>query len=155
MTIFERLRADHDHQRALLKMLVDSEGDTEHRRKTFELVCEELAEHAAAEERFFYSELMHEDVTLLKARHSVAEHHELDELVEKMKETKFDSPNWLKLAKKLAHDVNHHVDEEEREVFPLSGKVLSETDKKNLGEQFHHFRAQLASDDKKAAALTA
>lgn len=136
MTIFEALRADHDTQRTLLDLLVKTHGDSEGRAELFDRLKAELDAHAAAEERFFYVPLMKRDLTQEKARHSVAEHHEIDELIEKLEETDPSSPAWLHTAKKLREMVIHHLDEEEHEVFQMAGKALTETEKTDLTDAY-------------------
>ena len=136
MNIFEALRADHEIQRELIKKLVDTSGDTEHRKNLFESLKKELAIHADAEERHFYIPLIESDLTQEKARHSIAEHHEMDELVEKLEETDMSSSAWLTYMKKLAHKVEHHLDEEEQEVFQMAGKALTQKEKDNLADTY-------------------
>ncbi|MCH2555738.1 MAG: hemerythrin domain-containing protein [Alcanivorax sp.] len=132
MNLFEALRQDHDTQRTLLELLVKTHGDSEGREELFAKVKQELTAHTAAEERALYVPMMEQDLTQEKARHSVAEHHEIDELVEELESTDFSSPGWLATAKKLRHLVTHHLDEEEQEVFQLAGRALNEQDKIRL-----------------------
>lgn len=80
---------------------------------------------------------MCDDLTQEKARHSVAEHHEIDELVEQLEDTKMSSSAWLKTAKKLNELVHHHLSEEEREVFQLAGKALTEDQKETLAKRYN------------------
>ncbi len=137
MTIFEALRQEHDVQRDLMERLIETEGKTEERKKIFEQLRHELKIHADAEERHFYIPLIKKDLTQEKARHSVAEHHEMDELVEQLENTKMDASNWLKIAKDLQHKVIHHLDEEEQEVFQMAGKALTEKQKTSLAEDYN------------------
>ncbi len=136
MNIFEALREDHEIQRELIKKLVDTSGDTEHRKNLFESLKKELAIHADAEERHFYVPLIDADLTQEKARHSIAEHHEMDELVEQLEETDMSSSAWLTTMKELAHKVEHHLDEEEQEVFQMAGKALTEKEKSHLADTY-------------------
>lgn len=136
MNIFEALRKDHDTQRELAAKLIETHGDSEERQQLFDTLKEELAAHAAAEERYFYIPLMKDDATQEKSRHSVAEHHELDEFVEKLEETDMSSAGWLTTAKDLAHRLEHHLDEEEQEVFQMAGKVLSDDQKTALAHDY-------------------
>lgn len=137
MTIFEALRQEHEIQRDLIDKLIKTEGKTEERKKIFADLKHELKIHEDAEERHFYIPLMKKDMTQEKARHSVAEHHEMDELVEKLEDTEMDASNWLKVAKDLEHQLIHHLDEEEQEVFQLAGKVLTTTQKTTLAEDYN------------------
>ncbi len=132
MTIFETLREDHEVQRELAKKLIKTHGDTDKRDDIFSQLKTELECHAIAEERCFYIPLMEHDLTQEKSRHSVAEHHELDELVKDLEDTDYSSPGWLTTAKKLSEKIHHHLDEEEHEVFQMGGKVLTDNQKTEL-----------------------
>ncbi len=121
MNIFEALRDDHEIQRGLADRLVQTHGDTDARDALFRQLRDEPGNHATAEERCFHVPLMQDDLTQEKARHSVAEHHELDELVKTLETAGYSSPGWLTTAKVLAHRVHHHLDEERHEVFQLAG----------------------------------
>ena len=101
MTIFEALRKDHDIQRDLLARLVETHGDSDERDKLYQQVRAELHYHAAAEERALYIPMMSIDLTQEKARHSVAEHHEIDELLELLDETDYSATHWLTHACKI------------------------------------------------------
>ena len=81
--IFEALRESHEQQRALYSALTNTSGDTPERRKLFEQLKTELAAHALAEDRHFYVPLIAHDAGVDLSRHAIAEHHEIDELVEK------------------------------------------------------------------------
>ena len=137
MNIFEALRHDHDKQRELVDALIQTHGDTQQRHKLMDELKTELEEHAKFEERYFYNPLMFDDLTHEKARHSVAEHHEIDELIEQLEDTEMSSSAWLVTAKKLHHLVHHHLSEEEHEVFQLAGKALTEGQKESLAKQYN------------------
>lgn len=136
MEIFEAIRKDHERQRLLMKILVETTGDSESRRDFYEEFKKALQGHAVAEERHFYAPLMDSDKTIDKSRHSIAEHHEIDEYITKLDETDMSSPVWLKTMKQLQELVEHHLAEEEREVFQQAGKVLSTKQKGDLAEDY-------------------
>lgn len=138
MNIFQSLREDHDIQRSLLNELTKTSGDTENRRYLFEKLKQELQIHADAEERYLYVPMIGMDQTQEKARHSIAEHHEMDELIERLEEMDFDSTGWLTVAKTLQEKVEHHLKEEEHEVFQLAGRFLSEAQKSALAKDYRH-----------------
>jgi hemerythrin superfamily protein len=135
-TIFEALRDDHQVQRKLVDAVVDTQGDSTERSKLFSQLKDELVKHASAEERFLYKPMLDFDETQEKARHSIAEHHEIDELIESLEATNPSSPAWKATAEKLQHTVHHHLDEEEQEVFQQAGKVLSEQKKTSLAQSY-------------------
>jgi len=136
MNIFEALRISHVTQRALADHLVQTQGDSLERSSLFNELKRELAAHAAAEERFFYVPLIAHDMTQEPSRHGIAEHHQLDKLVEQLDTTDFSSPAWLTTAKALHHKIYHHLEDEEQGVFQLAGKVLSEAEKLSLAKDY-------------------
>ncbi|WP_136066682.1 hemerythrin domain-containing protein [Modicisalibacter radicis] len=142
MTLFEALREDHQTQRTLLDLLTKTHGDSDGRDELFQKVKAELQYHANAEERALYIPMMEHDMTQEKARHSVAEHHEIDEMIETLEATDYSSSSWIASAKKLQELVTHHLDEEEQEVFQLAGRALSDTHKNQLTATYRNAMAE-------------
>lgn len=146
-TIFDVLREDHDRQRELIDALLETEGTSGDRAELFAELKRELSTHANHEERHFYAPLIHHDLTQSDARHGVAEHKELDDLVERLEGYDMSGPAWIGAAEDLAHKVRHHLDEEEREFFPVAGKALSDDEKVALGGAY-----RAAMDDERSSA---
>lgn len=136
MNIFEALRQSHEIQRSLAKKILKTSGDTPERSQLFKGLKQELAAHALAEERHLYAPIMETDMGIDVSRHAIAEHHEIDELIEQLQDTEASSPAWLGVAKKLSEKVHHHLKEEERTFFQLSGKILNETQKTTLAQAY-------------------
>jgi hypothetical protein len=139
MNIFEQIRQDHDKQRLLLDQLVQTSGASEIRKQVYESLKKELEIHADAEERHFYKPLISNDMMQEKARHGIAEHHEIDEIIEKLDETTYDSSAWLTYAIQLKDKVEHHLKDEEHTFFQLAGKVFTEKEKKSLAEDYRKY----------------
>lgn len=136
MNIFEALRTSHVTQRSLADNLIKTSGDSRERELLFKELKAELAAHAAAEERFFYVPLIAHDMTQEPSRHGIAEHHEMDELVEDLAAKETNDSSWLAIARKLSEKVHHHLQEEETKFFQLAGKVLSEAQKLALAKDY-------------------
>jgi hemerythrin-like domain-containing protein len=142
VTLFEALREDHQTQRTLLDLLTKTHGASDGRDELFQKVKAELQYHANAEERALYVPMMEHDMSQEKARHSVAEHHEIDEMIETLEATDYSSPSWIASARKLQELVNHHLDEEEQEVFQLAGRALSDGQKNQLAATYRNAMAE-------------
>lgn len=138
MTIFEELRVDHDKQRKLLELLLETTGEEPERKQYYQQLKLQLEQHAAAEERYFYNPLIKDDDTIEMSRHGIAEHHEIDELIETLEQTEMSSPAWLQHFKNLKHKVLHHLEDEEQGFFQRAGKVLSESEKSGLGSDYRN-----------------
>ncbi len=136
MNIFEAIRKDHDTQRQLLEKIITTVGDSKKRDTLFKELKKELEVHANGEERHFYKPLISNDMMQEKARHGIAEHHEIDELIEQLENTNYDSSAWLKIAKNLKEKVEHHLEDEEHTFFQLAGKVFSVNEKTSLAKDY-------------------
>jgi hemerythrin-like domain-containing protein len=134
--IFDRLIADHNKHRKLLSQIAETIGDSEERRTLFEQFRIDVTAHASAEEQSLYAEMMARPDLSDEARHSVAEHKELDDLIGELVEMDMSSPGWLTKFKTLRHDYEHHIEEEEKEIFPAADAELSKAVAAKLGQIF-------------------
>lgn len=123
-TIYEKLKSDHDKHRGLLARLADTQGDSEDRRELWKTFYYDVGAHAAAEELTFYSPLMADSDGQAEGRHSVAEHKELDDIIQELNEMDMSSPGWLTRFKTLKDRYEHHIEEEEEDIFPVAKEVL-------------------------------
>ncbi len=71
-----------------------------------------------------------------ETRHSVAEHHEIEEALNDLAATDMSSSAWLMKFKDLDHDYRHHIDEEEEEHFPDFENHLDEKDREHMRSVF-------------------
>jgi iron-sulfur cluster repair protein YtfE (RIC family) len=136
MDIYHRLKDDHGKQRGLSAGLLETSGDTSERQRLFDALSKEIQAHAAAEEQTFYAELIANPDGQEKARHSVSEHEEAASLLDELKEMDMASGGWLNKFKKLKEELDHHLDEEEAEVFKLAQKLIAKTRAEELGQEF-------------------
>lgn len=134
--IFARLKEDHDSHRALLKKISQASKDTDKRTKLFEQFTIEVKAHASAEEQALYSTMMRKPPTTDETRHSVAEHHEIEEMLNDLAATDPDSDEWDDKFGDLKHDYLHHIDEEEEEHFPDFSKHLTSEDETHMRQVF-------------------
>jgi hypothetical protein len=142
-TIYDALRESHEIQRSLCRKLLRSAPGGARRSQLSKALRNELAAHAAAEERFLYAPILMDDMGLNSSRHALAEHHEIDELVEELKEAVETGGSWLAVAQRLSHKVHHHLKEEEKTFFQISGKILTDKQKLLLGKRYRKDYARM------------
>ncbi|MDA0221502.1 MAG: hemerythrin domain-containing protein [Proteobacteria bacterium] len=135
-TIYEVLKKDHDSHREVLKRLDATSGDSPEREELYATMKQEVEAHTAAEEETFYATLMARPEGQEKARHSVSEHKEAVDLLGELDDTAFSSPGWLPRFRKLKEELEHHMDEEENEIFKRARKLIAEPEARELGEAF-------------------
>lgn len=132
--LFELLKQDHDKHRDILAKLADANGAV--RQTLFDQFKAEAMSHANAEEQSLYAEMMSMPKQQDEARHSVAEHKQLDEYMSTLEEMETSSDDWMATFLKLKHRYEHHIEEEEEEMFPHARKAFSDEKIAELGKKF-------------------
>lgn len=127
--IFARLKQDHDKHRSLLDQLLTGNEASDEREQLFVELTKELKGHAAAEEQALYSTMLRKPPTTADTRHSVAEHHEIEEMLNDLAATDLHSAQWAMKLRELDHRYRHHIDEEEQEHFPEFEGHLTDEDR--------------------------
>jgi len=130
------LREDH---RKVKKLLAKIESTTERGVKTrqdlFTKVKQELVVHEAIEEEIFYPALKQHPKTQEIAMEAYEEHHVVDLVLPEIKGTDPKGGPFAAKAKVLKDLVEHHAEEEEKEMFPRARKLMDRERLIELGEQ--------------------
>jgi iron-sulfur cluster repair protein YtfE (RIC family) len=134
--IYADLKRDHDKQRAMLKELAGLTGDTRKRKTLFEAFRVEMESHAAAEEESLYATMLADPDLRDDARHSVSEHKEVDDLIGEMMDLDVGSDEWNEKFFHMRRRYEHHITEEEEEMFPAAAKGLDADTEERLAEVY-------------------
>jgi hemerythrin superfamily protein len=148
--IYRDLKADHDKQRTMLKQLGELAGDTKKRQKLFEDFRLELQSHAAAEEESLYATMLANPELRDDARHSVSEHKEVDDLLGEMMALEMGSDEWTEKFYHMRRRYEHHITEEEEEMFPAASKELDADTEARLAKVYEERKPEeleLAQDN--------
>jgi len=132
--IFADLKADHDRHRDLLERIAIAKG--EDRSSLFETFRTEVAAHAAAEEESLYATMLAKPDLRDDARHSVSEHKEIDDFLGELSKTDVGSGDWSSRFDAMRKRYEHHIDEEEEEMFPAAAEGLSSDETTRLAKVF-------------------
>lgn len=155
MTIYDTIKEDHNKHRKFLDILADTKGDSEERRNYWKKFYCDVKAHAAAEEETLYANLMGTHKGQSDARHSVHEHQELDKIIDELNTMDMSSPGWLNRFNTLQHDYFHHIDEEEKDIFPRAKEELGPDKSGELADEFGNKKLKEFSliEKKREAAL--
>ena len=134
--IYAVLKADHDRQRKLIADIEDTSRKGGERGALFEVLRKELQSHAAAEEEALYSVMLANPELREDARHSVSEHKEVDDMLGELVDKDPASLFWMTKFKQMSHRYLHHIDEEEKEMFPEAAKVLTDAQEEKIANTF-------------------
>ena len=146
MNAFELLKADHDKVGKLLDQIDETtERGTKTREDLFTKVKTELDIHAQIEETIFYPALEEADETRDITLEAYEEHRLVKQLLSELESMSKDSEEWTAKFSVLKENVEHHVEEEEGELFPKAKKVLSKSDQETLGTRLEEAKAEKAA----------
>lgn len=132
MDAFNLLKTDHRKVEELFDQLESARGQAKLR--LFAQIKMELDLHTHLEEKFFYPALEEPRETHELALEAYEEHDVVKKLLREMSRGKNANEEWQAQAKVLRENVEHHVEEEENELFPKAQSVLSEEEVDELGE---------------------
>ena len=139
--IFGTLVEDHDRHRLLLAQIAETSGDSAERRELFEELTYELKAHAAAEEQAVWSTVLRKPAITDQGRHAVAEHKEIDDLLNELAARDMASSGWLLRFHALREEYLHHIKEEEQELFAEVDKHLDNADRNYMKTLFRRRKA--------------
>lgn len=146
MNAFQLLKKDHQKAAELMQKLMDQgEEAGDEQDQLFAELKDELEMHAEIEEQVFYPALEKPKETAPLIKEAKKEHGAVKKLLKKMEEMDTGTKEWTEALKKLHEDVEHHVQEEEKELFPQAEKVLSADALKELGKEMQDLKKQLSA----------
>jgi hemerythrin superfamily protein len=133
MDIFQLLKNDHKEVKELFeKILKERKIDTE----KIDKLCLKLTIHMELEEKLFYPVLKEYKKTEEMAEEAFLEHAEAKKLVRSLKKDDLEDTELKVKCEMLKLAIEHHVQEEEGELFPKANQVLSKEQIRSIGEEF-------------------
>jgi hemerythrin superfamily protein len=131
--VLELLAAQHKQVDELFAMLEQGGGD---RRAVFTELADNLAAHAAAEEKIFYPTVMANETREL-LHESVEEHLSIKRLLADLIAMNIDDEAFKAKLSVLKEQVSHHAHkEEEGKLFPKLRASMSSDERAALGNEF-------------------
>lgn len=140
MDITTLLKEDHREVEELIAQLEDGAD-----KQTFLKLKSSLELHTQIEENIYYPALEGKDETDELVTDAYQEHDEVDELLEEMSGTDIESDEFQVLLKQLKDSIEHHVKEEENELFPKSEEVLGAEKLEKMGDEMENMKSKSAS----------
>jgi hemerythrin superfamily protein len=138
MDATELLKRDHDAVAKLFQRFRMGRGNRT-RRAVLEQICDELTVHAQIEEEIFYPAVRATgDATLVeKVDEALREHAEVKASVEALRarSDEAEGTDVEGMMARLAESVEHHVGEEEGELFPRLAEVMDERHRADIGRR--------------------
>ena len=138
------LKQDHDTVKSMLRKLDETTERAEvTRTEGLEKLKQELTVHEAIEEEILYPALIEfaktKDITL----EAYEEHHVVDTILAELEQTPVDDEAWAAKLTVMKENLEHHIEEEEDDMFKKARQVMDQAELKELGERMSARKAEL------------
>src|SRR5918995_4518216 len=134
MNALTMLQEDHDKMKKLLNELESTtERGIKTREELFSTIKGELTIHEIIEEEIFYPELKAHPKAKDIVLEGYEEHHVVDLVMAELEGLPVDDESWGAKAKVMKENVEHHMEEEEGEMFKQARSVFDREELEDLG----------------------
>jgi hemerythrin-like domain-containing protein len=141
------LKRDHDKVKGLLR---DLEPTTERAVKTraelFSRIKSELTIHETIEEEIFYPTLKQHPKAKDIVLEGYEEHNVVNTLMGELEALDVEDETWGPKAKVMIENIEHHIEEEEGEMFTKARQVLDEEELSEIADMMESRRSELRAE---------
>lgn len=144
-TAIEReLKSDHKEISKLLSDLEKAnESESKNRGAIFQKLEQKLLAHSKAEDKVYYSKLKKYEKTEDMIYEAKEEHKIITNLLKEIALIDITQPKWKAKCKVLKEMVEHHVEEEEGELFKKASTIIGTSEGENLKTRFLEKKEEL------------
>lgn len=143
MEVFELLKADHEKVAGIMEKIDETtERGIKTREELFTQLKSELDLHAQVEEQFFYPALEDAEETRDITLEAYEEHNLVKKLLAELEAEPKDDEEWTAKFTVLKENVEHHVEEEENELFKKARRVLGKDQSEEIGIRIQEAKRQ-------------
>lgn len=137
MIIYDELKKDHDQVKEMMTRIEElSSRASTSKMKLFEEMKAALTAHLRAEEKVFYNAMKPEKGAHDSALEGYEEHHVADVLMREISRLSPTDEKWKAKFTVLKENVEHHVEEEEGEIWAKAQEIFDEAKAQELGDAF-------------------
>ncbi|NLW87161.1 MAG: hypothetical protein GXY38_09835 [Planctomycetes bacterium] len=136
MDIFSIIKSDHKKVQDTLESMLDtSSGDEQSRRQFTDQLRDLLLPHMSAEEALLYPLLMEEGDPEL-AMEAIEEHRTAKHVLSELESLSPGDAFWHARCQVLSELIEHHIDEEESDIFENASEFLDKQRAQRLAREF-------------------
>jgi hemerythrin-like domain-containing protein len=138
------LEKDHEEVQEILKKLQESSKTAvKGKEDLFKKLKQELVPHMKGEEKHFYPLLMKKKEGKELGLEAIEEHHVAEMMLNELESLSKDAENWNAKVKVFSEIVQHHIEEEEEEVFEKAEELLDEDELNKIMSAFNKEKENL------------
>jgi hemerythrin superfamily protein len=140
MDVLTFLKDEHDEVKQVFGKLEKAKGTQA--QQLWDQLREMLTLHETMEETFFYPRLKEKSATEDIVLESYEEHHVMDVLIGEISQFSPSDEQWEPKIKVLKENTEHHIEEEEGELFPKVRKIWDTGVRTEVGKLMQQFKGE-------------
>jgi len=138
------LKDDHDEAKKMLERLDETtERAVKTRQELFTKLKSELVVHEAIEEEIFYPALKEHAEAKDIVLEAYEEHNVVDMVMSEIEQTPLEDETWKAKFTVMKENLEHHIEEEEGEMFKQARDVFDKDTLEQLGERMQERKKEL------------
>ena len=142
---------EEDHKK-VKKLLEQGDDTTENAVKTrtelFDKIKTEMKIHEAIEEEIFYPALKNHEKAKEIVLEGYEEHHVVDTILGELEQTSVEDERWGAKFAVMKENIEHHIEEEEGDMFKRARDIFSPDELETLGERMEARKKELEAEKK-------
>jgi hemerythrin superfamily protein len=139
------LKNDHERVNEIFRNF-EKGGNSQQFQQLFQELKQELQVHSELEKRIFYPTIeKYPDLAGL-VQEAYKEHAQVEQALSRISQMDNTTSEWSQEMTQLMHDVQHHVQEEETEMFPKVRQVMEDRALDELGNSMMQVKSDLKVD---------
>jgi hypothetical protein len=140
----ELMKTDHDRLKELLEEALDTDEPAE-RSELLHQMRSELMAHERMEEDVFYPALRKNAEAMEIVLEGYEEHHVIDLILDELLEVPEESEQWKAKLKVLQENIEHHIEEEEGEMFKKARQTFDKDALEELGARMEAAKVEASA----------
>ncbi|HLN45053.1 MAG TPA: hemerythrin domain-containing protein [Candidatus Sulfotelmatobacter sp.] len=140
-SIYDLLKKDHTEVKQLFKQILDECKPDE---AAYNQIRSALQVHMRGEEEYFYPAIKDGRDARILSNEAMVEHNSAKMLMDEIDNTGEDDEMWLPRVKVLSEMIDHHVEDEEGDLFDEAKKLLNENQACEIGQKFQEIKGMSA-----------
>ncbi len=147
MDALKMLEEDHEKVKKILDQLEETtENASKTRTELFNKLEKEMRIHEVLEEEILYPALKEHEKAKELALEGYEEHHVVDTIMGEMQSLPVEDETWTAKLSVMKENIEHHIEEEEGEMFEHARAVFDDAELEELGARMQELKeAALAS----------
>lgn len=136
MDLFGLIKQDHDRYKQMLSQMQNEQQKSQQQTQMFEQFGQDISAHMAVEEEGLYEALKKQSQSKEHALEAYEEHHAAKMVFQELQEMPQTSERWMAKLKVFKEMVEHHIQEEESQVFEDARQYLKDTQLEEMADKW-------------------